>query len=174
MAARPFCCFLSLCRPCILVCIRSLRLSPMLLASSSVRPSTYGTIAWCLLKTWESRLSWFIKSAFGPKKTHWKYARLIFSNIFGKYRSVAFFQLWWALGNFWPNSADLVKESTTSLDVEKMQSSIWQIDCPQIFPQLCKVVFSPMPESWLCCEVRYSSWCWFSTDRLSGKNSSLT
>ena len=65
--------FVGLCRPCILVCIRSLRLSPMLLASSSVRPSTMlsqymEALLLSHLKTWESRLSRSIKSALGPKK----------------------------------------------------------------------------------------------------------
>ena len=41
------------------------------------------------------------------KKTYWKYTRFIFSNIFGESRSVAFFHLWWALGNFWWDRAEL-------------------------------------------------------------------
>ena len=66
------------------MCIKSLRLSPMLLTSSSVRPSTYGTIVLlCLLKTWESRLSRSIKSAFGLKKNSLKMCKAHFSNILG-------------------------------------------------------------------------------------------
>ena len=96
------------------MCVKSLRLSPMLLTSSSVRPSTYGTIVLlCLLKTWESRLSRSIKSAFGLKKKLIENVQGSLLKHFGKYRSVAFFQLWWALGNFCPNSADSGKESTT-------------------------------------------------------------
>ena len=46
--------------------------------------------------------------AFGKKKkTYWRYARFIFSNIFGESRNLAFFHLWWTLGNFWWDRAKL-------------------------------------------------------------------
>ena len=46
--------------------------------------------------------------AFGKKKkTYWRYARPLFSNIFGESRNVAFFHLWWTLGNFWWDRAKL-------------------------------------------------------------------